>query len=337
MRDIGRMLGLSHVTVSLALSDNPRIPATRRAEIKRAAERLGYRPDPMLSALIHYRHQKRRTGIQAAIAWLNFWPEPAKLRSFAEFDGYWHGASHVAEAHGYRLDEFVVSPRLPVDRIQSILQARNVQGVLLPPVPTVGLISRATMRWDEFSVVCFGHSHTSLGAHLVTADQAAAAQTALRAVRDRGYQRVGFATSAPRVEGTLFSAGFLRAQLTLPLAERLPVLVLSEQNEPDDQGELQRWLTTYRPEAVITDLASLREQLQRLKVRVPTDVALAALSVLDGNADAGINQNSEEIGRVAAETLISLINHNHRGIPPFQRHILVEGFWTDGHTLPRRA
>jgi hypothetical protein len=34
--------------------------------------------------------------------------------------------------------------------------------------------------------------------------------------------------------------------------------------------------------------------------------------------------------------LISLINHNERGIPEFCRELLVEGRWKDGATLPSK-
>src|SRR4051812_21623346 len=107
MRDIARELGLSHVTVSLALGDNPRIPENRRIQVKEAARRMGYRPDPMLAALLHYRHARKSRPIRAAIAWFNLWPNPAALRSHREFDGYWMGACEVAETHGYHLEEFV--------------------------------------------------------------------------------------------------------------------------------------------------------------------------------------------------------------------------------------
>jgi hypothetical protein len=69
---------------------------------------------------------------------------------------------------------------------------------------------------------------------------------------------------------------------------------------------------------------------------VPDDVGLAALSVLDGDADAGIYQNPEEIGRVALLFVISLIHDNEHGVPPIFRQIVVEGKWADGKTLPAR-
>jgi LacI family transcriptional regulator len=60
------------------------------------------------------------------------------------------------------------------------------------------------------------------------------------------------------------------------------------------------------------------------------------MSVWDGNADAGIYQNSEVIGKAAVQLLISLIHHNERGIPAVCRETLVEGRWQDGSTLPRK-
>jgi hypothetical protein len=134
----------------------------------------------------------------------------------------------------------------------------------------------------------------------------------------------------------VFSAGYLQAQYALAPASRVPLLALRPDHRENYHEVLKTWIKKNRPDAIITDLSELSDLLKELRIKVPQDVGLAALSVLDGKADAGINQNPVEIGRAAAETLISSINHNHRGIPQFRRHILVEGFWTDGKTLPAR-
>ena len=63
---------------------------------------------------------------------------------------------------------------------------------------------------------------------------------------------------------------------------------------------------------------------------------MAATSVLDGNFEAGSDQNSQAISRVAVSTLASLILENERGLPRHQRRILVEGRWVDGSSMPRR-
>src|SRR3954466_16119187 len=194
MRDIARELGLSHVTVSLALGDNPRIPELRRLQVKETARRMGYRPDPMLAALLHYRHARKTTPIRAAIAWLNLWPNPATLRSHREFDGYWTGASEVAETHGYHLEEFTFEGSPNFARMEKIFLTRNIQGILLPPTPTPGLVKKDFFNWENFSAICFGHSHSLLPFHAVTADQLAAGRLAFTKISQLGYKRIGFVT-----------------------------------------------------------------------------------------------------------------------------------------------
>jgi LacI family transcriptional regulator len=114
----------------------------------------------------------------------------------------------------------------------------------------------------------------------------------------------------------------------------VPALVLKQEQPAQDTAHLKAWLKTNKPDAILTDVCELRAMLNEVGWRVPGRVGLAALSVLDGNADAGIDQNSYEIGRAAVQLLISLINHNECGIPKICRELLVEGSWVNGKTLP---
>jgi hypothetical protein len=58
LQDVATRTGVHRTTVSLALRDHPRIPAETRARVRAAAEALGYRINPLVSALM----QSRRTG-----------------------------------------------------------------------------------------------------------------------------------------------------------------------------------------------------------------------------------------------------------------------------------
>jgi DNA-binding LacI/PurR family transcriptional regulator len=75
--------------------------------------------------------------------------------------------------------------------------------------------------------------------------------------------------------------------------------------------------------------------LRQLKYRIPADIAVAGTAV-DVPVDAGIDQHSEAIGRIAVETLVSQINLNERGEPADPYRVLVESRWRDGKSLPRR-
>ena len=78
------------------------------------------------------------------------------------------------------------------------------------------------------------------------------------------------------------------------------------------------------------------QTLKERNLRIPQDVAVASTSVADIPVSAGLNQNSEEIGRVAILLLLSQINDNARGLPPICRQSLVQGRWIDGASLPDR-
>ena len=108
VRDIAKEVGVSHTTVSLALRNNPRISDKLREKIQNKAKEMGYSPDPMLSALSNYRLNNQEHPVQAALAWINPWNPPEKLRSFKVFDLYWKGASQTAGNLGYRLEEFIL-------------------------------------------------------------------------------------------------------------------------------------------------------------------------------------------------------------------------------------
>lgn len=76
LKDIAREVGVSAVTVSLALRNHPRIPLARSELIQKTTRRLGYRPDPMATALINRRWQVQAHPVSAELAWLNHWREP---------------------------------------------------------------------------------------------------------------------------------------------------------------------------------------------------------------------------------------------------------------------
>ncbi|MGC3990300.1 MAG: substrate-binding domain-containing protein [Chthoniobacteraceae bacterium] len=135
----------------------------------------------------------------------------------------------------------------------------------------------------------------------------------------------------------MFKAGFLSAQSELEEKFRIPPIVFEQGQNEENRGQLLKWLKKYKPDAILTFAPEMRQLLQELNYRVPEDIGLAALSVLDGNADTGIHQNPEEIGRVAVLVVISLIHDASRGIPDVFRQVLISGRWVDGTSLPDRV
>jgi DNA-binding LacI/PurR family transcriptional regulator len=337
MRDIAKLAGVSHSTISLALKNHPRISDEVKQRVRTLCEEVGYRPDPMLAALAHYRLTKSDAPISAGIAWINAWPKPDALRKHREFDCYWKGAYAAADKFGYRLEEFQLGRDMSAPRLHQILSTRGIRGLLLPPHHNAP--DWKEFPWSEYSVVRFGRSLQHPDTHLVTADQVANTILAVDAIRERGYRRIGYVSDEnhDRNHGMLFSAGFLYACHGLPDKDRVPLLNIAGLDPQAYVKALVAWIKKHKVEAIFTNRSELMAVLAKAGVKIPDDVAVAVTSVLDAHADAGIDQHPEEIGRVGFLMLNSLINDGALGIPGIFRQILVEGSWVDGSTLPSRA
>lgn len=336
VREIAKQLGLSHATVSMALRGNTRVAAATREEVRRYAESIGYRPDPMLGALAHYRQSKAGGAMKAGVAWINAWEDHERLRSYREFDGYWNGAKAEAEKFGYRMEEFRVGPECSPERLHRILETRGIYGILLPPhsvQPDWG-----DFPWENYAVVKMGRSLRSPSTHLVASDQMANAMLASKSMRDRGYQRIGFATGRFELvpHGHLFGAGWLAAQEMIPEEERIPSFGFMQYPSDQRTGLFRQWLDEFQPDAILTDVSEILDMLDKLEIRVPEDLAVAVTTVLDLKLDSGLDQHAEEIGRTAFLMLNSQINEGAKGEPSVLRQLLVQGDWVDGTSLPRK-
>lgn len=346
LRDVAREAGVSHVTVSRALRNDPTISAARRQGIRRLADEMGYRPDPALAALAAYRFANQRHKIQSALGWVNHWEQPERLRVYREFDNYWHGANRAAERLGYHLDDLRWTREMSARRFEKILLTRNVRGVLIPPhrnPPDWG-----EFDWGKFSIVRFGLSVREPDSHLVTSDQLRATVMAIQKISSYGYQRIGMAVGAELDAniGGNYTGGFFAAQKLFKQERALSLLLIDSELAPEEKespavtAKLKRslgaWMAKHKLDAILTTDPRVPALICDLGYRIPQDVAVAGTSISDVPADAGINQNGEMIGRVAVETLVSQINLNERGEPVAPCRILVESAWQDGKTLPRK-
>ena len=223
--DIAAKVGVSHSTVALALRNHHRISEKRRQQIVRVAAEMGYVPDPLLAALASYRAQIRPAKLQNALAWLNHWEQPERLRKLREFDAYWRGAEAAARRFGYRLEEIRWEPEFSARRFEQILLTRAIRGVLIPPHPAVP--DWGNFDWNKFSVIRFGLSVPSPDSHLVTADQLRAVLMAVRKISELGYRRIGLVIPEDydRRLGGNFIGGFAAAQKFYQLAVLPPLLI----------------------------------------------------------------------------------------------------------------
>ena len=280
---------------------------------------------------------KRDPAFQAVIGWINAWPDPDKLKGYEEFNAYWNGADLAGKKLGYQFEEFRMGRDVSPRRLDLILASRGIRALLLPPHHTEPVWN--DFPWDKYFIIKFGRSLHQPASHLATADQVLNTVLAFERISALGYRRIGFVTSEPymNIHGHLLEAGFRIAQQSVSATHRLPVLSLVGMNATQRVKTLAAWVKKCRPDAIYTDVQHIRALLNKAGIKVPDDVAVAATTIRDTSADAGIDQHPDEIGRVGMLFLHSLITDGAIGIPKILRQTMIQGSWVDGTSMPPMA
>lgn len=334
IREIAKIAEVHHSTVSRALKNDRRIPAPTRTRILKIAEEIGYRPDPMLSALIAYRQERVNHKYQATLAWVTNYSTRNGWKQF-ENVAYFQGAERRAAELGYKIEElWLREPGMTERRAIKILLARNIQGLLFIPQTR----SRAHLHsdWARFSAISFGHTLAQPAFHNVHNDHFRSFALLMRHLKRLGYRRPGFACW-PRIHESVdraWSAAFWAYQ-NLPPQDQIPLFL----HQSWTASEFKKWFSKYRPDVVITHDETVLQWLEGMDLNVPGDVGfvLAAKHREASSRCSGIDENSEIIGEAAVNVVVQMINRNENGIPSVPISTLVAGSWIEGETLKRQA
>lgn len=329
--DVARAAGVNRATVSLAIRNHPSISPKTRERIQRIAAELGYRLDPMLSALATYRNSRRPPEFRGTLAWLARTTERFAWRQNAHFIAYLTGAKRRAAQLGYHLDIVDLGEEgLSWDRTAGVIRARGIAGVILcpQPEPDTNLVD---FPWHEFAGVTFGYSVTQPALHAVAAAQFRAAITTYRELHRRGYRRIGFVMNRhhdERVDHN-YLGGFLAARTLVSDDVEIPPLLLERPTDTD----LKAWIKKHQPGAVL-GAENLAARLRQIGFRLPEQLGFASPFLAAPGGDvAGVSESSEHIAEAAVDTLVSMLHSGQRGLPARPQRILIEGIWHEGRTV----
>ncbi len=339
MEDLAREAGVSQPTVSRALRGDPRISEETKRKVKEAASKLGYQPDPTLSALMVYRSGKRPAGDRGKIAIINLTlNKRMEIGKHIDLALKLNGIERQAHTLGYGTEIFSLGPnREDQRRLSRILYAQGVRGVIVSPQPK-GFPALNDFDWKHFSAVALGYSIESPHLHYVAQDQRT--ELLYEKLRELGYRRIGFCAPIAREENYRYSK--LGVYLKCLFMDGIP----SEQLPPlfyDRWEELkpQPWVKRHRLDAVMTAVVpEFSKTLAGSAYASFGRLGVAALSIpAEDPACAqitGITENISMIGSAAVDLLHQLICHGKRGVPVNRQAIILEGKWQAGTTAPGR-
>ncbi|WP_232766641.1 LacI family DNA-binding transcriptional regulator [Geminisphaera colitermitum] len=330
MLDVAHAAGCDRSTVSLALRHDRRIPEATRTRIAEIAERLGYRPHPLLSALGAARRARRPPSLEngTTLAFIISANRKSHIR-----DEHVAGARAAAAAQGYSLETFVVGDAgLTAARLNTILLTRNIHGVIIAPLPEAH--GHFDLEWEKFSVVVIEYTFTTPAFDRVVHDNYDGMRVALAHCRERALSRAGLVLTTvghERTEGLNGAAFWLEQKAAPQQLAAIPPLYLPEW----DAETFTAWRRRHGVEAVITS-SSLMEQIHALlrseSVEVPGKVSLININCMPTDRISGIEQNNTGIGANAVRMVIDKLNRNDLGIPALRQTVLIPGRWREGKT-----
>lgn len=337
LQDVAEKAGVHRSTVSLAMRNHPRISADVRKRVQRIAAQLGYRANPLVTALMRSRRTKCAAKDVVLAYVTNYstrygWRPPHHDRP-----DYFPGAARRAEELGYKLEDFWLgAPGMTADRFANILASRGINGLLIGRLPPGK--SEIHLPWERFSAVALGLTLTNPDLHRVSEDAFASAIEAVHQCLAKGHRRIGFVLSEPDDSpnmGDRWLGAFLRLQQRLASEDRIP---FCDYKPKDEFGpHFLSWLDTCRPDAILAThgdpvvplLASAKGRKSRL---VPLYL-LVNDKLHQGHA--GIHLDPGIVGALAVDMLVGMMHRGETGLPSEPHHVLVPGRWVEKPGAPQ--
>ena len=333
MDDIARRVGVSVSTVSRALKDNPRISVEIRARVKAAASELGYRPNPLVRALMESRRGSAGRP-PTTIAFVTDYESPASWDRKPTCCQTFKGVQERARQCGYQIDVISTAGQTETGTpLCRVVRARGICGVVFG----FSLTDRHPFSFDASNLCVVGliNYFPALQLDRAWSNDYLNVRLAFDQLRRRGYRKTGLVVpDYNNILGDgLWSASALEHARTLRRAERCPPLVTTSAGQ--NPVAFFRWFDRHRPDSILAYKIPVAKYLRERGIDVPGEVGVATLyrTEEEKSAMAGVDPEFEAIGAAAIDLLVTKLHTNDFGFAPQGRQIHVQGNWCDGSTV----
>ena len=333
LKNIAAEVGVSTMLVSIALRGMPGVSEATRKKIQACADKMGYHPDPALSALADYRRRTRPAHSYAQIAYVTNY-ETANPPQWNFAKEFLLGAQKRGLEYGYEVIPYWLKEHgCTLRKASSILFNRDIKGLLIAPLPEEN--SQLNLSWKYFSAVAIGTSLASPKLDYVAFDHHDAMQMTLNKLRDKGYQRISLLLRNPsnRLRHASLDA-YLGDQYRIHKDRMIPPLLQNDFSSP----EFWLWYDTHKPDVIITDSdLTITDLLNERGLKAPQDVGVVCYSKhsTENTHISAVNQNLQNIGATAVDRLHTNLLRSAYGVPEHSYATLVHGNWSEGTTLKK--
>lgn len=333
MMDVARAAGLSRAATSYALRDDPHVSEATRVRVRKIANSLGYRPDPLLSKLMSHLHEGAAKRYLGKLAFIN--PDPKKdyAKTATEMRSFFGSLAPRALALGYEVEEFWWhEPGRSPRQLARMLLARGIRGIIVGEMQTMGELTG--FPWEHFSSITVGYSVVAPTLPRVVPHHYRNTTIALQQVQAAGYKRPGLLAYRQQSDAMsrLQVGSFLAWHAYSPGGGRADLVSDTGMNDK----VIRQWFDAQRPDVILTTNQPANIFFSEAGIRFPRDVALVSLLQYgDAPQIAGVTAGYDRLGAMAVNQLVLRLQHDERGIPENIPTIELEGRWVDGPSMPR--
>ena len=317
IKDIARLAGVSHSTVSRALNHSPLIPAETAERIQRIAEEKGYTASAVARSLV-----TRRTEAIGVV-----------VTSIADpFNGeVVAGIEEVANREGYSviLATSQADPKREMTVVRSFRE-RRVDGILVAS-SRLGAQYQTLLDDLEAPIVLLNNQHPSELAHSVSIDNIDGGYQATAHLISLGHTEIAYIGDQSGLESDEERLrGFQTAMKNARLKVRKDLIVRGDGKQPAGRERAAQLLAlAHRPTAIFcyNDMTALGafEAVQSQGLGVGEDVSVVGFDDLFFTASlqpplTTFRQPKRDLGRQAMQLLLTIL----RG-QPAERKVVVRG------------
>lgn len=340
MNDVAKAAGVHVTTVSLALRNSPQLPEKTRERIKTLAARMGYRVNPLLSALVQQRRTARSGKFQGTLGFITRSTTRSELRQNAYVAQMFKAAASYALELGFKLEPFeLIDYEQKTARLETALHARNIRGLFFPPSqdPAGGAID---LNWEHFACATLSTNLSRPPMDHIDTDHFGAAWLAARTCSERGYRRIGYVSllSSDIASQARWRGGYLAFISSQKRLASIPALVA---DDAEFEARFRRWHERWKPDVVLSNNLALLRYLPVLKamnISVPAQTAVVSVNLhLPGNEFSGADVNIAHSSRQTIDQIVNRLYRNQLGPQDHPATILTPPVWREGSTLPAKT
>lgn len=339
LSDIARKVGVSKMTVSRALREDPSVAEATRRKVLEAAEELGYVPNPKLARLMYeMAHSRGNPNVLGELAYITTDETEDSWQEYYHQSGCYEGAKEEALAYGYKLLlVWARSRRFGKGKLTQFLWSRGVDGIIIAPLGEGMIGKHLDIDWDKFCNVQIGATLSDPRLDLVRHNHYIGMVQSLAGLEGLGYKRIGLCTSSVSDMRSYhrWTSAYLHWRTVRNFTKRTLPSYFYQSGKVDKKG-FKEWVSRHSIEAIIAMDTELMETCSGLGIKIPDDLGFSVLDKPGDESDiAGIDQIARQIGRKAIDDLIVSVRKGARGIPEHPIQTLVEGTWQQGITVRR--